>query len=146
MDPVSLACAAIAVAGATTQSADWMDRLDVLDDSRSAAFVRADPSLLDDVYAAGGRLRDDDAAMIRQYAARGLEIEDVRFDVLRFGVLQASERRAVLRVVDRMRPVRVRRAGGAWRALPSDRPTERRIVLVRTPLGWRISAVERLAG
>ncbi|TNC47371.1 hypothetical protein [Mumia zhuanghuii] len=146
MDPVSMWCAAVVAAGAVSQSAVWMDRLAVLDDGRSAAFVRADPSLLDDVYVPGGRLRASDDRLVREYAARGLEIADVRFEVLRFGVEQASEARAVLRVVDRLEPVRVRRPGGAWRTLPRDGPTDRRIVVVRTPVGWRIEAVRRLAG
>ncbi|MFD1826513.1 MULTISPECIES: hypothetical protein [Mumia] len=146
MDPVSLVCAVVIAAGAVTQSAGWMERLAVLDDGRSAAFVRADPSLLDDVYAPGSRLRDDDERLVRGYAARGLEIADVRFEVLRFGVESESPTRTVLRVVDRLQPVRVRHPGGAWRTLPSDGATDRRIVLVRTPAGWRISATERLAG
>ncbi|WP_370619081.1 hypothetical protein [Mumia sp. Pv 4-285] len=146
MDPVSLASAAALVAGTVTRSADWLDRLAVLDDSRSAAFVRADPSLLGDVYASGGRLLESDTAAIRRYAARGLEVEDVRFEVLRFHVVRESDRVAVLRVVDRLEPVRVRSAGGAWRALPSDGPTDRMITVVRTAAGWRISTVERLAG
>ncbi|WP_262851836.1 hypothetical protein [Mumia quercus] len=146
MDPVSLVCAAVAAAGAVAQHVEWSDRLAVLDDGRSSAFVRADPSLLDDVYAPGSRLRAQDASLIERYAARGLEISDVRFEVLRLGVERVSQRRTVLRVVDRLEPVRVRHPGGAWRTLPRDGPTDRRVVLVRTPVGWRIQTVHRLAG
>ena len=130
MDPVSMMCAAMMIAGPVTQSATWMDRL----------------AVLDDVYAPGSGQRTDDERLVRDYAARGLEIDDVRFEVLRFGVESASGARAVLRVVDRLEPVRVRRSGGAWRTLPRDGATDRRIVLIRTPVGWRISAVHRLAG
>lgn len=146
MDPVSLLCAAVAAAGAVTQHVEWADRLALLDDGRSSAFVRADPSLLDDVYAPGSRLRAQDASLITKYAARGLEIADVRFEVLRLRVESASPRRTVLRVVDRLAPVRVRHPGGTWRTLPRDGPTDRRVVLVRTPVGWRIETAFRLAG
>ncbi|MBW9206313.1 hypothetical protein KV097_10180 [Mumia sp. zg.B17] len=146
MDPVSMMCAAMAIAGPVAQSVTWMDRLAVLDDGRSAAFVRADPSLLDDVYAPGSAQRADDERLVRDYAARGLEIDDVRFEVLGFGVESATGTRAVLRVVDRLEPVRVRRPGGSWRLLPRDGATDRRIVLVRTSVGWRIATVHRLAG
>ena len=46
------------------------------------------------------RRASDDERLVRDYAARGLEIDDVRFEVLRFGVESASGARAVLRVVD----------------------------------------------
>lgn len=146
MDPVGLAWAALIAGRGAAETVGWMDELAVLDDARSAAFVRADVSLLDDVYVVGAVERAEDARTVRAYASRGLEVEQVRFDLLRFRVERRSGARVVLRVVEQLQPVRVRRPGGAWRLLPRDGPTERRLVLRATAAGWRIASVERLAG
>ncbi|MGH1562600.1 hypothetical protein [Mumia sp. DW29H23] len=146
MDLSGLWWVALAVGRSAVDQAAWMDRLAVLDEARSAAFVRKDASLLDDVYVPGARERAADADLLARYASRGLELESVRFTLLRFRVERRTAGRVVLRVVDRLEPVRVRQHGGAWREMPRDGATERRIVVHDTAAGWRIGSVQRLAG
>ncbi|MDN5855660.1 MAG: hypothetical protein L0K86_23030, partial [Actinomycetia bacterium] len=77
---------------------------------------------------------------------RGLELDAVPMHLRDVELVSRGDRRVRLRVVDQLGEVRVRRAGGPWRALPSDRPTERVITLQRGAGGWRIAGIRRVAG
>ncbi|KHL09052.1 hypothetical protein CLV56_0299 [Mumia flava] len=130
----------------TADAAPWPERLAELDAARGRAFVQADASLLDRVYVAGSTERRADARLLRRYRDRDLELDQVRLEVRSVVVERRGDRTTVLRVVDRLAPVRVRSPGGRWTTLPADAPTERRVALRRTARGWRIAAIERLAG
>lgn len=140
-----LASIAAALA-ATVPSGPWAQTLDELDQRRNHAFVHGDPDGLSAVYAPQTPVLAADRRTLRAYRMRGLEIDRVRMHLLRVTVLSRRPGHVRLRVVDCLRPTRVREPAGHWRALPRDGPTRRRIVLVRTPQGWRIADATRLAG
>ncbi|MGH3357855.1 MAG: hypothetical protein ACRDO7_03565, partial [Nocardioidaceae bacterium] len=124
----------------------WAAILHRLDRRRDRAFTRGAPSLLGRVYTPGSEVRRADARVIRAYRRRGLEVSAVRLRLDTVDVMRRAAQQATLRVVDTLEPVRVRTDGGAWRALPGDRPTERLITLHRLDAGWRIAGVRRVAG
>ena len=124
----------------------WVDVLQRLDERRERAYLRGDPALLDGVYVDGAAVRSRDARLIRAYARRGLVVDAVPMRLLDVEVASRAAGRVRLRVVDRLGPVRVRPAGGAWQAMPRDGPTERIITLQRLATGWRIARILRTAG
>ncbi|UYM05447.1 hypothetical protein [Solicola gregarius] len=128
-------------------SARWQSVLRQLDAARERAFVRGDAGLLGRVYVPGSDVRRADARLIRAYERRGLELDAVPMRVRDVEVVSRAERRVLLRVLDRLGAVRVRApAGGAWRPLPRDRPSEHVITLTNTRAGWRIAGIRRVAG
>ncbi|MGI8953112.1 MAG: hypothetical protein ACR2FL_00810 [Nocardioidaceae bacterium] len=151
MDPYGLLAMVLwATTAATPASDDPSQRLvsvlERLDQRRRAAFRRADPAMLDRVYAHSSTLLGRDAATVRAYARRVLQVRDVDRTLLSLDVERYDPRTARVRVVDRLGPVHVRRPGERWTALPVDLPTERVIVLRHTFDGWRIVAAHRVAG
>lgn len=126
--------------------APWAQTLTQLDDRRSEAFRRADATLLQRVYANGSELSNADAATVRAYARRGWQVERVTFRLIDVKVITEHDNSVTLGVIDQLRPVRVRKAGQRWTELPRDQPTQRRIVLTHSRVGWRIAAITRLAG
>ena len=128
-------------------SARWQPVLRRLDVARERAFVRGDAGLLGRVYVPGSAVRRADAALIRAYERRGLRLEGVPMRVREVEVVSRAERRVRLRVRDRLGAVRVRAsAGGTWRPLPRDRPSEHVITLTYVDGGWRIARIRRVAG
>lgn len=116
----------------------WARQLTALDLQRAQAFAHADPQRLEQVYASE-QAAAADAATITGYRDRGgrvvgavLVLDDVR-------VVRSTSERVELDVVDRLGPTRVVWDDGTSRALPSDRPTRRVVVLQLTDDGWRIS-------
>jgi hypothetical protein len=112
-------------------------------DSRAAAFARADPGLLTEVYAPGSALLDRDVAAVRGLQDAGQVLSGFAPAVLRVESVTATAQRAELRLVDDL---------PGYRVAPVDRPDAAtaepvrgrgeavvRIVLERTTAGWRIS-------
>jgi len=118
-----------------------------LDRSRARAFASGDSAGLTDVYLRGSTVLRRDRAVLDAYARRGLTVRGARLRLLDVRVCAEADTRVALRVVDRLRPVRVRAAGAtSARPLPRDHPTLHRVQLVRTTAGWRIAAVRSLSG
>jgi hypothetical protein len=111
-----------------------------LDAARAQAFVSGDARGLREVYvdahAAGA-----DVEMLRSYDERGLRLHGMLLVRESCRVLDRSERRLTLDVVDRLSPTMVRTADGHHRDLPRDRLTRRTVVLAQSKDGWRVAAV-----
>ena len=109
------------------------------DARRSRAYAHADGAALADLYVAGSRTGAADRAVLRGYRARGLRVTGMRTQVLAARVLRESARRVVLLVTD----VLVDAVAGDGRrarwALPHDRPSTRRVVLVHGEGTWRVA-------
>lgn len=153
----AVVCALLTVPGATGSQRGvtgaepdtrepWSAVLNRLDDTRSDAFTRGRPSLLRRVYVPGSRPLRVDTRVLHAYVRRGLEVDSVQLQVTAVEPLRHTPTEAVLRVVDRLAPVRVRVPGGTWTALPRDRSTERVIRLRRVGGAWRIAAIRRISG
>ena len=109
------------------------------DARRSRAYARADGAALADLYVAGSRTGAADRAVLRGYRDRGLRVTGMRTQVLAARVLRESGRRLVLLVTDVLvDAVADDRGGGRW-ALPHDRPSTRRVVLVHEDGAWRVA-------
>jgi hypothetical protein len=109
------------------------------DARRSRAFARGDGAALAALYVPGSRTGAADRAVFRGYRQRGLRVTGMRIQVLAATVLRESERRLVLLVTDVL--VDAVAADGSelrW-ALPHDRPSTGRVVLVKSQGGWRVS-------
>ncbi len=119
----------------------WSRILARLDGRRALAFSRANPHLLDRVYVPGSGLRACDARVIEAYARRDLRVVGLRMTILALRVEDQTASSAVLSVVDRIRQARAVDSSGRSRPLPHDRPTAHRLLVRRTPTGWRIAAI-----
>jgi hypothetical protein len=105
------------------------------DERRAAAWARGDAGALADLYVPGSRSGAADVRLLRAYAARGLRVEGLTTQVLALRVVEQSSRRLVLVVTDRV--VGGSAVGGAAPvALPADRASARRVVLVRQRGRW----------
>jgi hypothetical protein len=110
------------------------------DGRRAAAWASGDPRRLRSLYAAGSRTGDADVRLLRHYVSRGLRVEGLTTQVLALEVVRRSSRRLVLDVTDRI-------SGGAAVggttpvALPADRASSRRVVLVRPGERWLVAEV-----
>jgi hypothetical protein len=83
----------------------------------------------------GSRSGAADVRLLRAYAGRGLRVEGLTTQVLALRVVVRSPRRLVLVVTDRV--VGGSAVGGAAPvALPADRASTRRVVLVRQRGRW----------
>jgi hypothetical protein len=116
------------------------------DARRARAYAHADGAALADLYVAGSRTGAADRAVLRGYRDRGLRVTGMRTQVLAARVLRESGRRLVLLVTD----VLVDAVAGDGRrarwALPHDRPSTRRVVLVRDRGTWRVAEAYALEG
>jgi hypothetical protein len=112
--------------------------LGVWDAARSRAFARGDGAALADLYVAGSRTGAADRAVMRGYRERGLRVTGMRTQVLSATVLRETDRRITLLVTDVLTDA-VALAGDERWALPHDRPSTRRVVLVRTRGAWRVT-------
>ncbi|MFP5373226.1 MAG: serine/threonine protein kinase, partial [Actinomycetes bacterium] len=126
---------------------DWRPLIDELYARRARAFAAAAPDLLDAVYSPGSAQLAADAEHARALAAAGQELRGFAPAVV--AVTGASVRgdRAVLDLVDHWPDYEVvpsGAAGGAASTRAPGRPeTAVRMVLLRTPEGWRIERAER---
>jgi len=111
-----------------------------LDAARAQAFVSGDAQRLREVYV-DARAASADVEVLQSYEERGLRLDGMLLVRKSCRVLDRSERRVTLDVVDRLGPTTVWTANGHHRDLPRDHPTRRVVVLAQTGVGWRIAAV-----
>jgi hypothetical protein len=131
----------VAIRGVSPAPDDrWASRLAALDRVRAEAFATADAGRLDDVYARGSGALRADAATIASYARRDGRVVGAELRVLSCHVVQASDDRVRLDVVDQLGAARVVWGDGTSSDLPRDQPTRRRVTVVRTSDGWRIAS------
>jgi len=109
------------------------------DARRSRAYAHADGAALADLYVAGSRTGAADRAVLRGYRERGLRVTGMRTQVLAARVLRTSEQGLVLLVTDVLVDAVAGDTGRRRWALPHDRPSTRRVVLVRDHGSWRVS-------
>ena len=112
------------------------------DRARSEAWARGSPGELRRLYVPGSSAGQRDVRLLRRYADRGLQVEGLRVQVLAWSVVARRPDRLVLRVTDRLvGGVAVRSDGSTRARLPADRPTERRLTLVRREGRWLMARV-----
>lgn len=112
------------------------DVLRAWDAARAAAWTSGDPAALARLYTPGSVAGRRDVAMLRAWLDRRVVVSSLTTQVLRLQVLVDEPSRLVLVVTDRVAVVQ------AASRLPQDRPTTRRLELVR-PAGdrWRVASV-----
>lgn len=130
-------------APAPTPAADRTSALRVLhawDRQRAAAWRRGDVEGLRELYLRGSVAGRADRGALAAYADRGLRVTGMRMQVAWVRVRSRSGRRITLVVTDRLVGAT---AVGRRRevALPADRWSTRRVVLVRTGESWRMARV-----
>ena len=112
------------------------------DRARSVAWARGSPGQLRRLYLPGSGAGERDVRLLHRYADRGLRVEGLRVQVLAWTVVSRRSDRMVLRVTDRLvGGVAVRSDGSTRARLPADRPTERRLTLVRREGRWLMARV-----
>ncbi|MDR7255184.1 hypothetical protein J2X46_004186 [Nocardioides sp. BE266] len=125
--------AAVPRSGPAVVLAEW-------DERRAAAWAAGDVTELRSLYADGSRTGAADAKLLRHYLARGLRVEGLTTQVLALEVVDQTGRRLVLEVTDRV--VGGSAVGGPTPiALPADRASTRRVVLVRPAERWLVAEV-----
>lgn len=113
--------------------ADW-------DERRAAVWAEGDPAALRRLYADGSGAGAADVRLLRDYRRRGLRVEGLTTQVLALRVAARSPDRLELVVTDRV--VGAEAVGsGSPVALPVDRPSTRRVVLVRDEGTWVVAEV-----
>ena len=108
------------------------------DERRSAAWAAGDADLLASLYTDGSRTGAADVRLLRRYRGRDLTVEGLTTQLLGVRAVVRSPRRLVLVVTDRVVAGRVV-GGPAPVALPSDRASVRRVVLVRPDRAWLVA-------
>jgi len=114
------------------------------DARRSRAYADADPAALRALYVAGSRAGAADLAVLRGYRQRDLRVTGMRTQVLGVRVVGRTPRRLTLVVTDVLAGAVAVSGGRRW-ALPRDRPSTRRVVLVKNGGVWRVAEVYTLA-
>ena len=110
------------------------------DERRSAAWAEGDAGALERLYADGSGAGAADVRLLRDYRRRGLRVEGMATQVLGLRVAARSPGRLELVVTDRV--VGAEAVGsGAPVSLPVDRPSTRRVVLVREGARWVVAEV-----
>jgi hypothetical protein len=109
------------------------------DAGRSRAFARGDEAALAALYVPASRTGAADRAVLRGYRQRGLRVTGMRTQVLAAKVLRESERRLVLLVTDVLADAVAGDGDHRHWPLPRDRPSTRRVVLVRSHAGWLVA-------
>ena len=133
--------------GTPASAADWRPLLEELYARRAQSLATAAPELLGDVYSPGSPQLAADVEHARALAAAGQELRGFAPAVVAVTGASVSGDRAVLDLVDRWPDYEVVSsgpAGGPALQLAPGRPeTTVRMVLLRTPQGWRIQSGER---
>ena len=111
------------------------------DERRAAAWAEGDAGALRGLYVDGSAAGGADVRVLRDYLRRGLRVEGMTTQVLALRVVARSPgRRLALEVTDRV--VGAEAVGSGDRvALPVDRPSTRRVLLVREGGRWLVAAV-----
>ena len=105
------------------------------DERRSAAWAEGDAAALSRLYVDGSGAGAADVGLLQDYARRGLRVREMATQVLALRVAARSPGRLELVVTDRV--VGAEAVGsGAPVSLPVDRPSTRRVVLVREGGRW----------
>lgn len=110
------------------------------DTSRSAAWAAGDVEGLRGLYANGSAVGRRDVKMLHSYVARGLVVEGLTTQLLTVEEVDLDDDRWILEVTDRVHSGTVV-GEGVRRALPQDRPSRRRLTLVRRGADWRVAQV-----
>ena len=114
------------------------------DRRRARAYRLGDPSALSGLYVAGSRTGPQ-MAVLREYLDRDLRVTGMRTQLLGADVVERGERRLTVLVTDVLTGAVAMSGRRRW-SLPRDRPSTRRVVLVRDAGGWRVEeayAVDR---
>ena len=117
------------------------------DRRRAAAWAAQDPAALARIYLPRAEAGRRDVALLRRWTDRGVRVTRLQPQVLALRVVEATDRRLVVEVTDRLgvvEPV----TGGVAIDLPTDRATSRRIELRREPGArsrWRVASVRASA-
>ena len=115
--------------------------LDGLDLQRQVAFARAEPGLLDHVYAPGSAAGDADRALLADYRERGIRVEGARMIRRSCRAMDANR----VHSVEKLGPAVALLPDGSRRALPQDRWDARVITLTFIEGRWRIAEVQQAA-
>lgn len=124
----------------------WRHVLESLLARRASAYAEANAAALASVYLPGSAVLERDREILRDWHRRGLTVRGASVRLHSVHLVDHSPDRAVLRVVDRLAGAVAVATDGSTRALPHDRPTRHRVLLVKTVQGWRISSVRGLNG
>ena len=109
------------------------------DERRASAWAAGDAEALEGLYVTGSRAGAADLRLLRHYRERGLTVADLATQVLALEVVERSEARLVLVVTDRVVGGRAVGPDASPIALPADRASTRRIVLVRQGGTWLVA-------
>lgn len=127
------------VAAAAPTATDWTQVVDALDRSRGAAFAQADAGRLLDVYAPASPLLSSDQLAVAALGRAGRTADGVEHEVSSLAPVRVGADRAELQVVEALGSWAVRDARGQVVArAPAGAPRTVRMVLTRTPQGWRV--------
>lgn len=110
------------------------------DRRRAAAWASGDPAALSALYVPGATAGVADAAMLADWAARGLAVDRLTTQLLSVRVLSHRPRRWVLLVRDRVSGA-VAAGAGVAEPLPAGTAAERTVVLRRSGGRWRVASV-----
>ncbi|WP_346622939.1 serine/threonine-protein kinase [Blastococcus montanus] len=135
-------------ASVPTGPGEWTALVSDLYGRRAEAFGAPSVARLADVYTPGSTLGAADAEHVRALAAAGEVLRGFEPAVVELTVVTASAGRAELLLTDRWPDYRVvprdRPDGAALRTVAGRPDAQVRMVLARTPAGWRIEHAERL--
>jgi hypothetical protein len=143
-DAVGTAMAATSPAGGGDQAA-WGEVMTTLYAGRSQAFAAADPAMLASVYAPGSADLASNTALVRQLAADGARVPDLRLEVRRAAPVATpspslGKDHVLLDVVDVLAPYELTDAGGRVIERRPGRAAQRvQVELVRVDGGWLIA-------
>jgi hypothetical protein len=143
----SAAAAPEASAAPLSEAAEAAAVLREWDDARAAAWATGDEAALRGLYAAGSDAGEQDVAMLRRWAGRGMRVEEMRTQLLAVDVVRRTDRRLVLLVTDRLADaVAVRISDGARWTLPRDRARTQRLTFRQTSEGWILASATPVSG
>ncbi len=123
--------------------ASWIPVMANLDSLRDAAFVTTDPTMLDAVYVDGSNAGVTEHAAMSKLRDTGVHADGLQLMVREVRLVKKGARHVTLRVVDELPAYRLVDAHGETvRTEPARGVTTWRIVLDRSPGGWRIASIE----
>ena len=124
---------------------DWRRLVQELYARRAQAFTMGAPDLLEGVYTPSSPHRAADEEHVAALTAAGEALRGFAPAVVEVTGVDAGEERAVVDLVDSRPAYEVLADDGSVRRTEPGRPTaDVRMVLLRTPEGWRIDTAERL--
>ena len=135
--------AAVGPARERATRVDWSAVLAGLDQTRSAAFAAADADGLAGVYAAGSPALVRDKQLLDQLRASGHTARGVRLLPTSIHVVESTDHRVVLRVVDVMPPYELVAAKGGVSSRPGRAAARWTVTLMREGPAWQVYDVGR---